>query len=591
MKCTIKLCFFIFLIFTIKTSFAQDSTITRFVSLTNTKDTLVSSVIDLDDFQSYRFKHTPFLASSGNIGLPTMHLDQVNLPSYNGFFQGYSSSLLTKEGLKFYNQEKDVTLLQYTNGAQSEQYFKVFHSNQFGEGLNLSFDYNRIISQGFYVNQLTDNTHFNSTLNYNSRNDKYHLKIGYLISNIKTQENGGVNYSDSTDENINSSTLVPFNLSSATHHLRSQTVVLDQSFLIADSSFFKQVKLYHQLDMSWSWKRYKDLGGQEFYEKFYIDSSSTFDSINYSKVSNSFGFSILDNLIRLDYSYEFHDYYQNSTFDTLYTSQFINASLFKQFGKLSAEFNFKQGISGFNQNDFDQNLNLRYDLDSNNKVLLALKNTRLTPYYWQNRFSGNHVFYIKQFDDQDKLFARLSFVNKHYNYSLGIEVDQSSNLIVYNSSAEPFQYSKSVNRILVNLRKNFDFGNFQFNNDLNYQYIDNLEVLPLPSIFTSHSLFYQNSFFEEKLFTQIGVDARYIGNYDGYGYFPESSVFTIQDQRELGDFVYLDVFIKFRIQHVRVFAKMENLLGNQFEPKGMMINNYGIPGRVFKIGLSWAMFN
>ena len=53
----------------------------------------------------------------------------------------------------------------------------------------------------------------------------------------------------------------------------------------------------------------------------------------------------------------------------------------------------------------------------------------------------------------------------------------------------------------------------------------------------------------------------------------------------------LDVFFKFRIQHARVFAKMENLFGDQFQPDGMMINDYPIPGRVFKIGLSWALFN
>ena len=97
--------------------------------------------------------------------------------------------------------------------------------------------------------------------------------------------------------------------------------------------------------------------------------------------------------------------------------------------------------------------------------------------------------------------------------------------------------------------------------------------------------------FGKKLFTQLGIDIRYIGTYKGYGFFPESAVFTLQNEMELGDFVYLDLFLNFRIQHVKVFAKVENLFGDQFEPYGMMINNYAIPGRVFKLGLSWIMFN
>src|SRR5690606_4436736 len=113
----------------------------------------------------------------------------------------------------------------------------------------------------------------------------------------------------------------------------------------------------------------------------------------------------------------------------------------------------------------------------------------------------------------------------------------------------------------------------------------------LPSFLSNHSFYYQNVFFKKSLFTQFGFDVRYLGNYRGYGYFPESATFTLQNERELGDFAYLDVFLKIRIQNARIFAKMENILGNQFKDDGMLINDYPIPGRVFKVGLSWAMFN
>lgn len=572
-------------------SYAQDSTISRYVTLSETIDTTINSTIDLNNFQSYRYKHSPFIATSGNIGLPTHLLNDISLPGYNGFFQGFSSSLFTLDDLKFYNQQKDITTLRYINGANSEQYFNVFHSNQFGEGLNLSFDYNRIISEGFYVNQLTDNTHFNTTLNYKSKSGNYELKLGYLISNIKTQENGGVTFSDSSDENVTNSNLIPFNLSSASNHLRSQAIVLNQSLLLSDSSFLKQVKLHHQSDLSWSWKWYKDQGGQEFYERFYIDSSVTFDSIHYSKASNSLGASIFDELLRVDYLYEFHDYHQNSNFDTLYVSQFFRASLNKDFGKLSTSLSFKQGLTGFNQGDYLQKLNMRYRLDTSSIILFSFSNTRLSPFYWQNKFYGNHVFYNNEFDPQDQLKTSFSLVNTSYKFSIGFEYDQSSNMILYDSVSEPFQHDASINRLLVNIKKDFNFGKFTFNNDLNYQYIDNEELLPLPSIFTSHSLYFEDLFFEEKLSIQIGADARYIGAYTGYGFFPESAAFTLQSERELGDFLYLDLFLNFRIQHVRVFAKVENLLGDQFDPAGMMINNYAVPGRAFKIGISWAMFN
>ena len=591
MKLIFRFIIFTIFLLTFTVSSAQDSTITRYVLCANIKDTLITSTIELDNFQSYRYNHSPFDASSGNIGLQQIRLNTLQLPSYNGFFQGFSSSLLSIDDLKFYNQEKDITTLRYINGANSEQYFNVFHSNQFGKGLNLSFDYNRIISEGFYIYQLTDNTHFNSTLNYTSRSNKYNLKLGYLISNIKIQENGGVSFSDTSGQDIDNSNLIPFKLSSAFHKLRSQALVIDQSLLLSDSSSLKKIKLYHQSDLSWSWKWYKDQGDQEFYDKFYMDSLSTYDSIHYSKASNRIGVSVLDDLLRLDYLYEFHDYYQDSNFDTLYTSQFIKASVYKNFGKLESELSFLRGIVGFNRGDYSQNLKLRYGLDSNNFISFLSSNTRTTPYYWQNKFYGNHVFYNNDFDPQEQVKVETKWINSEYNFSLGLEYDRNSHLIIYNTNSEPFQSAETIDRFLLNLEKNFILGSFRFNNNINYQFISNDILLPLPSIFTAHSFFYERSFFGKKLFTQLGSDIRYIGAYKGYGFFPESAAFTLQNERELGDFVYLDLFLNFRIQHAKVFAKVENLLGDQFEPDGMMINNYGIPGRVFKIGLSWAMFN
>ncbi len=570
---------------------AQDSTVTSFVSLHEPIDTIHFSSIDLDHFQNYRYKHTPFNASSGNIGLPTLNLFNVLRPNYNGFFQGFSSSILTIEDLRFYRQDKDITTLKYINGANSEQYFNVFHSNQFGEGLNLSFDYNRIISEGFYSNQLTDNTHFNTTLNYLSRSGKYTVKAAYLISNIKVQENGGINFNDSTNEDLSNPNLLPLNLFNASHKLRSQAVLLNQSLLLKDSTFLNQIKLYHHSDLSWSWKWYKDQGGQSLYEEFYMDSTQTFDSIHYSKFTNSIGVSFLDDLVRFGYDHEYHNYFQTSSFDTIYVSQFLSAKIHKRIGKFAGSVKFKKGVSGFNQKDHNVDFRVHYQHDSLNHFSLIASNSSTTPYYWMNRFSGNHVFYDRPFDQLGFSSLDFSFNNLQYHFKIGLSYNQHLNYIVHDAGGVPFQADEEVSRFHLRLNKAFYFRNFRFSNDINYQIIGSSDLLPLPNLLTAHSLSYQKSFFNDKLFTQIGTDVRYIGSYGGYGFFPESAAFTLQDDRELGDFIYMDLFFKFRIQHVRVFAKMENILGDQFSAEGMMINNYPVPGRAFKIGVSWTMFN
>lgn len=581
--------FFLF-IFTSILIHGQDSTLSKY-ALLNSEDTLVYSAIDLDEFENYRFKYRDFNATSGNIGLPTYYLDSVFLTDYNGFFNGYSYSLFSKNEIKFYKQERDLTLLQYINGAQSEQYFRVLHSNQFGEGLNISFDYNRIISEGFYLNQLTDNTHFNTSLNFSTRNSKYQLKAFYLISNIKVQENGGVAFSDSTDENLNNSDLLNIKLTSASQKLRSQSILINQNLTILDSSIFGAIRLIQESELSWSWKWYKDNGVTNFYQNIFFDSTKTFDSIHALRFRNSMGFSLFDSHLRIKYEHEYHRYSQDSIYDTLYTSDYIGLHYTNNYKKFSFDLTSRVGISGYNSGDYFNSFGISYRIDSNSTFRVLSSSQSQSPFYWQNRYNGNHLIFNNELINEELIRFGVDYRNKKYKGSVGIQHVIKENPIYFSSDGVSSQLIDrlSVTQFIIN--KDFKLGNFYLNNSLKYQFISNDSIFPMPNFMSSHTFYYQNTLFKSNLLIQLGATYRYMSKYMGYGYFPENASFVLQENNSLGGFGYLDVFFKFRIQHARVFAKMENLFGDQFQPDGMMINDYPIPGRVFKIGLSWALFN
>lgn len=585
-----KLGLFLLLIFNSFFIHGQDSTLSRY-ELLNSEDTLVYSPIILDEFENYRFKHRDFNASSGNIGLPTYYLDSLFLVDYNGFFNGYSNSLFSKDQMKFYTQEKDLTLLQYVNGAQSEQYFRVLHSNQFGKGLNISFDYNRIISEGFYLNQLTDNTHFNTSLNFNSRNSKYQLKAFYLISNLKVQENGGIQFSDSADENLNNSDLLNVKLSSASQKMRSQSVLVHQNLKMVDSSIIGAIRLIQESELAWSWKWYKDNGVTDFYQNIFYDSTKTFDSIHAHRFRNAIGLSLFDNQLKLKYEYQYHGYSQDSIYDTLYTSDFVSLQYRNSFNRFSFDLMSMIGLSGYNSGDYSSSVGLSYRIDSSSTIRLLASTQSQSPFYWQNRYNGNHLVYSNEFINEELTRLGVDYQNKKYKGSIGIQHVIRENPIYFNSGGSSSQLIDQLSITQFSLNKNFKFGNFYWNNIFNYQINSNDSILPLPSFMSSHTLYYENTLFKSNLLIQLGATYKYISKYKGYGYFPENAAFVLQENSNLGGFGYLDIFFKFRIQHARVFAKLENLLGDQFQPDGMMINDYPIPGRAFKIGLSWALFN
>jgi hypothetical protein len=110
------------------------------------------------------------MARSSNIGL-ALHSYKV-LPqrwSLHYIQGGYMPHILTVDSMRYFNVSRPVTILNYENGEKREQYFSVFHSQNLGEGLNISFEYERTTSDGFFVRQLTNHTRFRSTYHLKSR--------------------------------------------------------------------------------------------------------------------------------------------------------------------------------------------------------------------------------------------------------------------------------------------------------------------------------------------------------------------------------------------------------------------------------------
>ena len=125
---------------------------------------------NLNDFQIYRdhIEFAPY-SRSGNIGLSLHSFSPTNLNSNYSIVEGYKAYLINKNKLKFYNSNKPYTALRYFNGSKKEQYFTAFHTQNITKLSNFSFQYDRITSEGFFLQQLTNHTKFNATFHLENR--------------------------------------------------------------------------------------------------------------------------------------------------------------------------------------------------------------------------------------------------------------------------------------------------------------------------------------------------------------------------------------------------------------------------------------
>src|ERR1035437_2467912 len=160
----------------------------------------------LDNFQN-DISHTTI----ANSGLPFNDLfyhPMSNSLGFNDFKNNYQNYFYTPQNLKFYTTRVPFTDLFYVTGTKKEQIFKMTFSYNVKKNWNVSFDFSRFRSTGFFdfdqlstinVQEVVDNFIAVSS-NYKSKNNRYLFLTSVIYNNAKNNESGGVT-NDSTFEN------------------------------------------------------------------------------------------------------------------------------------------------------------------------------------------------------------------------------------------------------------------------------------------------------------------------------------------------------------------------------------------------------
>ncbi|MEQ8907979.1 MAG: putative porin [Vicingaceae bacterium] len=558
------------------------------------------SYTELKGFQHYRpigRNRLPW-ARSGNIGLPVHSFDQLEQDwTINSHLGGYQPYLLTQDSMRYYKMSRPFTELIYANGAEEEQYFKAFHSQNLGEGLNISFRYDRITSPGFFLQQLTNHTRFHTTYNLQSRDARFRSKGYFLINSLEAQENGGV-ISSTNDNPDDNTVLLDINLRDAQNRLRSQELFLDQYFdLWRTQDSTTLLSLNYSFKWSKAFRNFSEnLSAEElpFYQNYYLDEVQSADTAYADQLSHYLGLAAWDGRISLGYEERGYHYFQNQLTDTDFSSQFVRASFQDTLWGYSLKANLEKGLGGFEKDEVDLQASVGFPKFKSLHSRGFVRVFEHQPDFFINRQRANHFLYDESWTTSKQRLLGAELAEEKSGVQLKAEFIQLQDFVYFDSLALPQQESESIQTVRLSLSKEFHFlRNFYLFNRLLYQQISNQEVLPMPELYSYHSLYYDNQFFKENLGLQVGVDFYYIGEYQGYAYNPALAQFHLRNEGEsLGNIQQLDLFLKLRIStSARLFVKYENVLQTAFSEDSYRIQDYPIPGRVLKFGLSWRMIN
>lgn len=538
-------------------------------------------------------------------------------------FKAKHFNYLGTDDIKYYSVPTPLTDLYFKTVMQQGQNLDAFITMNTSKRLNFSIAYKGLRSLGRYINQMSTSGNFRFTTNYSTLKKQYFFNAHITSQDLSNQENGGITNIadfDSNDIAFKNRERLNVYLKDAQSLLKGKRLFFDQSFLLKSSPNKSRLLLNHQFVYEYKYFQYS----QSTLPSTITNSDGSTYSFNRfgnayvtSGINNETRYNNLQNTISLDFhnnqfglfKFLFKNYKYNFYYDSIL---FLNAGLIPNklsdnintigglysYSNKKLHFNFDYKTTISNQNLFEVNLKLKYNLSDKSNLNFSLKNCNKRPdniynlhqssyinYNWYNDFKNENINIVKIDLISNWIMANLQFqkLNNHLYFS-----DDSS---MEMQLVSPKQYDKGISYVSATISKEFKFRKFALDNTVSYQKVsqDDL-VLNVPSIVSRNTFYYSDYFFDKALYIQTGVILNYFTKYYANDYNPIIGEFFVQNEKKIGSYPNLDFFVNARIRQTRIFLKAEHLnssfSGNNF---------YSAPNTPYRdflirFGLVWNFF-
>jgi len=582
----------------------------------NTFDMPVSFKIDtiIKGLEQYNpsFNRKNLSEWSGNIGRPGKQLvfNPLHITGFDYGVHSFDNLLFNNYTQPYYQVRKPYTSLNYISGPEKEDLLQVIHSQNINKSWNASINFRVMDSWGSYQWQACDNRQLIINTNYFAPNGKYRMLAAYYHSSIEIQENGGIN--DSIFENhITSQSLsVPVNLQSANNQFK------ETGFFVKQIYNFKKLKkdsiarsTFNPGSVSFSFHYYKNSQTysdaekkSKYYRNIYLDSTATHDSIHYYFAESNFAWTngisenplspqALNLVFGLRHKFiEYKDTFRVKTFNQL--TPYAALSVFA-FGKFHLNLNGEYVIGDYNGGDFSLKALAKFDfLKKQPDKIIFTSGVYYTQkeadwfYAWQY---SNHFKWNNEFDKQNLItyFANL----KIGTLNAGISLHQLNNFVYLNNDAIPDWHDKMIHVFVAKISKDISWGRLQIDNDFIYQYTPDNTIIKLPQITAMQSWYFNLQLFKKYMYLQPGFTLFYNTSYFADDYMPANRMYFTQENKEIGNYLYADVFANVQIKRANVFLKYQHINSGWTNYNYYMMPHYPQQSSALKLGIIWRFYD
>jgi len=572
----------------------------------------------LDAFQNFHERQ----ASLGNAGAPEkqLQLPEPNAIDFRRSINNFSTFGFLPQNRTFYTSEKPYTKLQYIVGQKQELNVSIIHAHPFGKNCNIAFGFNRIRSTGFYQRQNTNNTSLDLNGWYRAPGKRYAMLSDIYWTSDNVAENGGIkNDSDFDFAKQLDRHLVNVNLSSAETRQRMRGIWLKEFWYfgsvidtISDKNDSGNVRteirpswaIVHTISLSDEKYSYTDQDPPiGFYPNIFRDSLLGKDSTYLWRFENGIWlerFDVGENKTKRFLSgkiglREENGEISNDTIRFMFQNIFVDGSL-----KLAMKNKWWNSVvlkgwyvlNGTNKNDyFASGETVTKELTKFKLILFLNSKISLTqPDFIYRHYSGDFLRW-----QNDLTQTGIANVKAGIEKKIGTDVFQVcgglfeySRPTYFDSTFTPVQYSKSVQALFAQASCIVGTTGFKIRSNITWNDMPKDSPIRLPEFIVRESVYGNFRLFKNALQLQAGVDATWYSAYFADGYNPNLAQFYVQDSKSIGNYIFLDPFVSFKVKPVRVFVTANHVNAGWFGRKYYQVPHY--PGNDFalKFGLSWT---
>jgi hypothetical protein len=594
----------------------------------------IDTVFSLSNRVKIADKYSPVNATLGNYGLPFYQLsffDRVTDPEK--FLYAYYYPLMhLPSNAVFMNTQVPFTELDWSFAgpvANSEQTFRVRHSQNISRFINFGLIYDIVFSLGQYNYQRSADKTFTFYSSYTGEKYKVYFSAG--INNLLSYENGGIiMISDLNQPNTFDVHTQLGDLNKANSDLKNRNILLVQRYTIGGNPVVKKDSTSHKrsgffgLSGTFSHifmfennaRTYKDADPTSgFYENIFITKTVTSDSV-YSRT--------IKNTVRFDFSTdetrkfalgggagirnEISRYYFIVPIPfPLFAAPSIlhensNVLIGKLFNNIGNKFGWQATgelyATGYRAGDFNLNGEISKSFDwkkgrASWLITGSMKNTQ--PSIWYDRWGGNNFGWDKNLKKEFRIDLGTTFKYPARKTELKLNYAIIKNYVDFDTTAHPSQYSGGLSVASVAVKNELRAWKFHLASDVIIQKSSNSEILDLPLVTVRSAGYFEQliRFLKTggKLNLQLGADVTYNTVYHPYAYMPATGRFYRQDNVTAGDYPFINVFLNLKIKRTRIFVMFDHVNSKLMGYDYLMVPYYPMNIRMLRYGLAWTFYD